>query len=95
MSESLEGVVHVSLRGKLVYVITDVPAAAKIGHGRMIRRRVMGWPAAARCEGHRVRVTAKFTSWRNGLGWYPDRPTVECLEPEEHILAALAGTRRT
>lgn len=44
------------------------------------------------CHGHRVRVTCTVGAmWRNGLGAYIIRAQGECLEPDEHVLAALGA----
>lgn len=43
------------------------------------------------CTGHRIRVTCSPRVWANGLGADAMRPLAECLDQEEHVLAALAA----
>ena len=45
------------------------------------------------CTGHRVRITVTLPSrppW-DRLGTFGRRPRFECADPDEHVLAALAG----
>lgn len=66
-----------------------LPAPSPGGRGYMMRFKRLPL-ALHHCHGHRVRVVCTPAPWSNGLGAYATRPVVECLDLDEHVLAALA-----
>lgn len=81
-----------------VMVLCDDRPLTRAGLAFQVRwsadSRAAGKTDAERCDGHRVRVTCTPRMFSNGLGAYVTRGRVECLDEAEHVIKALAGSKR-
>lgn len=73
----------------LSWVTVEEFGVARVQFVRFPGRLAKG--ATPLCKGHRVRVSCYvYQVFPNGLGGNAHKETIECMQPEEHVLDALA-----